>query len=173
MEAQIVNANELRKLKYQESGRRLGLSNSKYKPEYNDKVIDLMKSGKSKVEVAAELDITEDTLYDWIKRQNLFRESIKKGEVHLKKWWIEKGKEAIDKRYYQASMFVWMTKNILGWADREEITHSGEMTIKIAPRVNSYQQVKEVKNSKSKSPIINKLASGDNSATLIKAKTQS
>lgn len=43
------------------------------------KTLKLMKSGASKTEVAAELGINRDTLYEWCDRYQEFSDTIKKG----------------------------------------------------------------------------------------------
>lgn len=38
----------------------------RYPPEFRRKVLDLLKSGRAVAEVAAGLDVTEQTIYNWL-----------------------------------------------------------------------------------------------------------
>lgn len=52
---------------------------TKYKKSMNAIAEDFIAKGHSKLALCAELDITEDTLYRWIKENEDFSESIKRG----------------------------------------------------------------------------------------------
>lgn len=44
---------------------------AKYRPKQLDKVIEMLKEGKSQVEVAAEIGVTQGTISQWVKRYNI------------------------------------------------------------------------------------------------------
>ena len=52
---------------------------TKYTPDMDKKAEDYLAQGFSKFAVCGLLDITEDTLYQWIKKNERFSEAIKRG----------------------------------------------------------------------------------------------
>ncbi|MCZ4618781.1 transposase, partial [Rhodococcus qingshengii] len=50
----------------------------RYPPEFRRKVLDLLKSGRTVAEVAAGLDVTEQTIYNW-RNQELIDSGQKPG----------------------------------------------------------------------------------------------
>jgi transposase-like protein len=50
----------------------------RYPPEFRRKVLDLLKAGKSVVEVARDLEISTQTIYNW-RRQDLIDSGLKPG----------------------------------------------------------------------------------------------
>ncbi|MFD6517647.1 transposase [Rhodococcus sp. NPDC060176] len=45
----------------------------RYPPEFRRKVLDLLKSGRTVAEVAAALDVTEQTIYNWRNQAHRYR----------------------------------------------------------------------------------------------------
>jgi hypothetical protein len=101
---------------------------SKYKPEYGELLINHMGDGYSIESFAGVLRISKDTVYEWINKHPEFSDAKKAGEGlrHLcyEKLGMEASKGKVDG--FNATAFVWMTKNMLGWRDKQEITHSVE-----------------------------------------------
>lgn len=96
-----------------------------YDDEFHPKnLIDLMKEGKTNVQCCSEWDISEETFYAWIKTHKNFSESYKKGKTHLNNWWINKGHDlmTLPSRETNPAIFIWMTRNILGWKDKIEVS---------------------------------------------------
>jgi len=50
----------------------------RYPPEFRRKVLDLLKAGRSVVEVACDLEISTQTIYNW-RRQDLIDSGLKPG----------------------------------------------------------------------------------------------
>jgi transposase-like protein len=50
----------------------------RYPPEFRRKVLDLLKAGRSVVEVAGDLEISTQTIYNW-RRQDLIDSGLKPG----------------------------------------------------------------------------------------------
>ena len=101
---------------------------TKYKPEMCEKIITLMKEGASLYEVALELDINFDTLFEW-KRENgrhfkpEISEAIKKGLNLSRGWWEKKGRTELENQKFSSTLWYMNMKNRFGWADkREEVT---------------------------------------------------
>lgn len=62
---------------------------TKYKEEYNEKVLNFMKQGYSIVEICLELDICKQTFYNWCEENKEFLDSKKKGVDFSKDLWIK------------------------------------------------------------------------------------
>ncbi len=100
---------------------------TKYKKKFCKKVVELMAEGRSKREVCAILGIHHDTLYEWAKRYNEFSDALKKGEQVCARWWNDLGRRIAlgEVKDANATVFVWMTKNILGYHDKQTVEHTG------------------------------------------------
>ena len=98
-----------------------------------DKVVEVMAEGWSKEAVAAELGISKKTLYNWMEEHPKFLHAIERGEQLQAKWWEEQGRAGMTGQIegFQATPFVWMTKNILKWRDRQEISGDGGGALQI------------------------------------------
>jgi hypothetical protein len=104
---------------------------SSYKPEYCEKIIEHMAQGYSFESFGAEANCHKDTLYEWRKVHPEFSEAVKIGRVKQAKWWENLGRAVavgakgkmpngteFDPKRSNATIFIWMTKNMLGWKDR-------------------------------------------------------
>ena len=117
---------------------------TKYKPEMCADVVRLMGEGLSKRACCGEFGITEETLYAWAREKAEFSEALKKGEQACARWWERKGRDAVDGKIegFNATAFVWMTKNVLKWTDRMEHTGEGGGPIKTETKVLNVVGVK-------------------------------
>ena len=97
---------------------------TKYKPEMCEQLVGLMADGLSKTAACVELGITTQTLYRWGEEKPEFSDAIKKGEEACSHWWECKGRDAVQGEIegFNATAYVWMTKNILNWRDKQEVT---------------------------------------------------
>ena len=97
---------------------------TKYRKEMCDQLVELMAEGRSKTAACAELGITTETLYQWAKNKPEFSDAVKRAEHACAQWWEEKGREAMNGKIegFNATAFVWMTKNVLNWRDKTEVT---------------------------------------------------
>lgn len=100
---------------------------SKYKPEYCELLIQHLSEGYSYESFAATIDVNEDTLREWEKHHPDFSASKKIGRqkqaLFYQKLGISASKGQIEN--FNSTAFVWMTKNMLGWKDKQSIEHSG------------------------------------------------
>ena len=67
---------------------------SRYKEEYCEQVIEMMKEGQSKAEVCLGLDCCFQTFLNWQKENPQFLEAVKKGVNLSKGVWEQKGRQA-------------------------------------------------------------------------------
>lgn len=102
---------------------------TKYDPDKNSEVIELMKEGASITEVAVLLDISRETIYDWIdpksERFNKeFSDTIKKGLDLSQSWWEKKGRINLENHKFNYVGWYMNMKNRFKWTDRND--HSSE-----------------------------------------------
>ena len=68
---------------------------SAYKPEYCERVIELGKDGASVMEMACELDVVRDTLYEWAKVHPEFSDAFTRARQWSQAWWERTGKSGM------------------------------------------------------------------------------
>lgn len=95
---------------------------TEYRPEMCVKAVDLMRDGASKTEVAAELGVCKQTLYEWIKKHPEFDDAIKKGTDLCESWWERQGRIALREEKFSATLWYMNMKNRFRWADKQEST---------------------------------------------------
>jgi len=99
---------------------------TKYKPEYCQKVEDLMYEGASIEEVAWTLRISKQTLYDWKEAHPEFLDAIKTGVENSKGWWKFQGRSNLKDKDFSSTLWYMNMKNRFGWADKQDLTSKGE-----------------------------------------------
>jgi transposase-like protein len=123
---------------------------SKYSPDMLPKIAELMGEGAALVEVAVELGISEDTLYEWRKPESphynkAFSEAIKKGVEASRAWWVRKGRTNLENREFQYVGWYMNMKNRFGWRDKhEEIDKPPMNPVVFVNEVPNNQQVPDL-----------------------------
>ncbi len=87
--------------------------------------IALMSQGASKVEVAAELGITRDTLYEWVGSNEEFSDTIKMGETLSQAWWEKKARLSLDGGQFNTALWFINMKNRFGWQNTPQTNNQG------------------------------------------------
>ena len=98
---------------------------SKYNPDFNNKIVDLMSEGASIQEVCLELGICKQTLYNWIEEHPEFLDSKKKGEWFSEGWWMREGRINLQNSKFNYTGWYMNMKNRFGWADKTDVTTGG------------------------------------------------
>ncbi len=132
---------------------------TKYKPEYCQKLIDHMAQGLSFESFAGLIDVCLDTLYEWEKKYPEFSETKKRGRRKQAIFWEGAGRDAALGKIenFNATAFVWMTKNMLGWREKQDVELSGPKggpiqtegvlsTYSTQDLIEMYNKQKELKN---------------------------
>lgn len=122
---------------------------STYRPEYCEQLIEFMSKGHSIRAFAASIKVHSDTIYSWAKKHEEFSGAIKKGKEACQLWWEKLGmalatgyKDAShDYRKGNPTVFIWMTKNLLGWSDKLDIHQEVEP---ITLTINGKKEVYEI-----------------------------
>lgn len=101
---------------------------TKYKPEYCDKLIEHMSKGLSYQSFPALLDTCLKTVYNWEKEHPEFLQAKVIGRQKQQLFYEDLGAKASTGKVknFNATAFVWMSKNMLGWRDRQDIELSGK-----------------------------------------------
>lgn len=76
-----------------------------YKPEYCDHVIDWGAAGKSVTWMAAELGISRECIYEWMRVHPEFSDAIKKARAKAQQWWEDAGQNAMSAPGFNASIW--------------------------------------------------------------------
>lgn len=101
---------------------------SKFKPEYCSKLINHMSGGLSYQSFPAVVDTCIKTLYEWEQSYPEFLHAKNIGRQKQQLYFEETGRRAIEGgiKDFNATAFVWMSKNMLGWRDKQDIEISGK-----------------------------------------------
>ena len=102
---------------------------TKYTEDMGTRAIILMTEGASLVEVAAELDITRETLNQFRGKHNEFSDAINRGIAFSEAWWQRQGRENLKAKCFQSALWYMNMKNRFKWADKHEVEHSGSITL--------------------------------------------
>jgi len=102
---------------------------SKFNPAYHPiAFVSLAKEGMSEVEIAAKFEISVGTLRRWSETYESFSIAYDIGKTMNEAWWQTRGKEALGDRFFNTSLFKFMTSNLLGYSDKME-TKSTNMNL--------------------------------------------
>lgn len=66
---------------------------TKYKPEYDDMIVEHMKTGRSLVSFAAKIGVSKDTVYEWIKTVQSFSDAASRARSFCQAWWEDQAVE--------------------------------------------------------------------------------
>jgi transposase len=105
---------------------------SKYKKEYCSRAIELLSEGKSVIQIAAELNVSRDTIYEWQKAHPEFSDSIKKGMAKSEAFWEHVLQGAASGLVSaNSAALIFLLKNRFQWKDRieQDIDLKGDMNI--------------------------------------------
>lgn len=97
-----------------------------YEPEFCDRVIALGKKGKSRTEIAYELDCGTTTLQRWEAAHEEFRVAMARAKEAEQVWWERKGRRNLNAQHFQASM--WSRSMAARFPNdwREKVAHVGD-----------------------------------------------
>lgn len=108
---------------------------SKYDPKYDDLIIEIMKSGASVIEFAAEIDVNVDTIHEWAKEYPSFSVAKKIAMQKCQAWWESTGRKGLygnKDNQFNAAVWIFNMRNRFGWRNEtsEEMREKAEATAK-------------------------------------------
>lgn len=98
---------------------------SDYRPEYCQRVVEWGRLGWSFAEMAAEIGIAKQTLYNWQEKHSDFMDACSRAQTQCQGWWERKGREGMEAPLFNSN--VW-AKNVSNrfpddWRDKTEVKH--------------------------------------------------
>lgn len=119
---------------------------SKYNPDEIEKLNALMSVGASLIEVAAALDVTRETLYDWSNPKSPrfkkeFSNTLKKARVKSEAWWEEQGRVNLNNKEFSPVLWYMNMKNRFGWRDKQEVDIMPANTVSFVNEVPKPQPI--------------------------------
>ena len=101
---------------------------------WEDIIIELASIGASDVEIRSKLNcICHETWTRLIGEEPKFSETVKKACILCEAWWQEQGRTNLINTYQGDNLnpVLWYMnmKNRFGWADKQEVKHSGDIKI--------------------------------------------
>lgn len=105
---------------------------TKYRPEYDELIVEIMKTGASVVEFCAEVGIDRDTPQEWCKNYESFSLAFTRAKLLCQAWWERQGRthlEDVTIPLEESRRFndrLW-TKNVVcrfrdDWAEKKTVT---------------------------------------------------
>jgi DNA-binding XRE family transcriptional regulator len=93
-------------------------------------VLEVGASGGSKAEMAVAIDVSRETLYQWMREKPDFSDAIKKAELLSQVWWEKLGKKGAygEVNNFNATSFIFNMKNRFreDWRDVRQTEVTGE-----------------------------------------------
>lgn len=83
-------------------------------------MIDLSRQGMSDVEIAAVVGVSVLTLKEWADKYEPMSVAYEIGQALHETWWLTKGKEGLDSKYFNTSLYKYLTGNKLGYSEKIE-----------------------------------------------------
>lgn len=80
---------------------------SSYDPAYCDKAIELGGTGASVAEIAFEIGVTKQTLFNWCDAHPEFLDAFTRAKLASQVWWERKGREGMEKSSSEFQASVW------------------------------------------------------------------
>lgn len=102
----------------------------KYKPEFEDMLIEMGKQGKTITQMAVGLGIAKSTLYEWDKTNKNFSDALTRAKEISQAYWEQIGHDALFAEKFQASVYNKQMSNRFpeDWRDNSgvDLTSKGE-----------------------------------------------
>ncbi len=94
----------------------------KYKEEYCDELIRHMAKGHSFVSFAGHINVGKRTIYEWVEKYPDFAQAKEIAKAKCQEYYISLGLDMATGNLEKcnATAYVWLTKNILKWTDKEQ-----------------------------------------------------
>ncbi len=113
---------------------------SKYDPSFCEEAILYVGGGKSKEAFAGHLGVSKQTLYNWMKENKEFLDSIKVAEAMSQDFWEELGIiGTIEGKNFNATTWIFNMKNRFAWKDKMELAGDKDNPLSIYSNLSDGQ----------------------------------
>jgi hypothetical protein len=106
---------------------------SSFDPDYCERVIEFGRKGKSRAWIAAELNVSRQTLHNWEKDFPEFLDAMDRAGVLAQQWWEDAGQSGMTSDKFSAP--VWSRSMAArfpdDWREKQAVEHSGAVTVEI------------------------------------------
>lgn len=104
-----------------------------YKQEYCEELVRYMSGGKSFVSFAGHINVGKRTIYEWVEKYPEFKEAKDIAKAKCEEFYVNLGLDmaAGNLEKPNATAYVWLTKNILKWTDKEQAQEQERQPISI------------------------------------------
>jgi len=108
---------------------------TKYRPEYCERLVELMAAGNSVNAAAMEMGFDNASMYDWAGKYPEFSIAMSRGKQALATWYEKEAKNNLANGRYNANLFKFLSANVIGWSDKVE--HNTKVEISTDPETKS------------------------------------
>ena len=104
-----------------------------YDPDYCDRVKELGAKGYSRAQIAADIGVARQTLYDWEQAHPEFLDSMRRAKDLELAWWEHAGQRGMFMKSFSAAAWGLQARNRFPreYRDQREIDHSGGVVVKV------------------------------------------
>lgn len=104
---------------------------TKYDPDYCQRVQELGGRGYSRAQIAADLGVARDTLYQWERRHKDFAVAMRLARDLSLAWWEHAGMRGMFHSGFSANAWGLQMRNRFpeDYRDRRDVEHSGDLTV--------------------------------------------
>lgn len=78
---------------------------TEYKEEFCEQVVEWGKMGKSLAWMAAELDVSRECIYEWMRVHPTFSDAMTRARQHSQRWWEDAGQNGMLAPGFNASIW--------------------------------------------------------------------
>lgn len=113
-----------------------------YKPQMCQTVVDCGKQGKGPAEMASEIGVSRQTMWNWTKKHQDFFDALKRAYDEGLAWWERKGREGSMGQIqgFNSTAYIFQMKNRFRDEWRDKIDHgvefSGDINITLGGNVD-------------------------------------
>jgi len=80
----------------------------------------LSRIGMSLVEIASKFKVAPTSIKSWAEKYESFAFAYEMGQAMHEAWWLQKGKNNLNSRDFNTTLFKFLTGNKLGYSDKIE-----------------------------------------------------
>lgn len=98
---------------------------SEYDPAYCEKVVEWGAQGWSFAEMAAELGIAKQTLYNWRELHTEFMDACLRAQTQCQRWWEREGRTGMTSSVFNGNVWAKNMSNRFqdDWREKSEVKH--------------------------------------------------